>query len=115
YQLRRQVADAKLLVLVHQNGAADDGAELSDVTGPAVGGERAFRHGRDAREATAELAGGERQEVRGQDRDVPRSFTQWREVNGDRVQSIEQIFAQRVGRDHTRQVAVGRGDDARVH
>ena len=48
--------DAKQLVVVQQHGAADDGAQLADVAGPAVGGEHAVGLGRDGREATAELA-----------------------------------------------------------
>ena len=44
------------LVVVHQHRAADDGAQLAHVAGPAVGGEQRRGLGRDRREAPPELA-----------------------------------------------------------
>ena len=37
------------------------------------------------------------------------------QVHGDGVEPIEEILAERVGGDHRPQIAVGGGDDARVH
>ena len=113
-QLGRQVVRPQLAVVVQERRAGDHRAQLSDVAGPAVALEEAGRLGRDPLEAAAELARRLGQEVLAERAHVGDPLAQRRQMHGDGVDPVEQIFAEAVRRDGGRQVAVGGGDDARV-
>ena len=54
------------------------------------------------------------EEMLHQQRNVVAPLAQRRQLHRDDVQAVEQILAERAVRDHLREVAVGRGDDAHV-
>ena len=106
---------AQQIVVVHERGSVYHGTQLAHVAGPAVGGEQAAGLGGDLREAAAELAGGEAEEVGRERGDVLGALAERGQMHGDGVEPIEEIFAHRVGCHHRPEIAVGRRHDTRVH
>ena len=55
------------------------------------------------------------EEVIDQQRNVLAPLAQWRQVDGDHVETVKQIFAEPAVANHLAQINIGGGDDAHVH
>lgn len=54
-------------------------------------------------------------EMPGQERDIGWPLPEWCHLNGEYIQTVEQIVAEPPGIDLGRKILVGRGDDTHVH
>src|SRR5450759_3631337 len=96
------------------HGALDGVLELADVARP-VGGLERFQHARlDAVDPLARALRVLADEMIDQQRDVVAPLAQRRDVDGDHVQAIVQIFLEPAVAHHLPDVPVGGGDDAHV-
>ena len=99
-----------------QGERAFDGVlELTDVPRPRVAHHAAHRRLRDRHLPRPALLPAEGfHEVTDQQRDVLAPFPEWRQVDGDDVETVVQVFAEPALTHHLQEVCVGGGDDADI-
>ena len=98
----------------HQHRALDAVRQLAHVAGPAVRLHQRGGVGVEAGDRLAVARGVDAEEMPRQRLDVRRAVAQRRQVDHDRVEAVEQIFAEAAGRDLRVQVRVGRRNHAHV-
>src|SRR5207248_11663810 len=69
----------------------------------------------EAQARAARVLRGRAQEALGEERDVAAALAQRRHAQGDDAQAVEEVFAEAPGLHLAFEVAVGRGQDARVN
>ena len=99
---------------VEDEDALDDVAELADVAGPVVGLELVDGGVGDFDAGAAVLLTELGEELAGEERDVLFAVAQGRDVEGDDVEAVEEVFAEVAAGDLLFEVFVGGGDDADV-
>ena len=99
---------------VQDEDALDDVAELADVAGPVVLLERGEGGVGDLDVGAAVLLAELGEELAGEERDVFLAVAQGRDVEGDDVEAVEEVFAEVAAGDLFFEVFVGGGDDAGV-
>ena len=99
---------------VEDEDALDDVAELADVAGPVVGLELVDGGVGDFDAGAAVLLAELGEEFAREERDVLFAVAQGRDVEGDDVEAVEEVFAEVAAGDLLFEVFVGGGDDADV-
>ncbi len=99
---------------VEDQDALDDVAQLADVAGPVVLLERGEGGVGDFDVGAAVLLAELGEEFAGEERDVFLAIAQRRDVEGDDVEAVEEVFAEVAAGDLLFEVLVGGGDDAGV-
>src|SRR6185437_10817556 len=101
--------------LAEREGAFDDVLELTDVAGPRVRHQAPHGFLRHRHRSRRRLLGADLlQEMLDEERDVLAAFAQRRELHGDDVQPVIEVLAERVLRDHLREIRVRGADDPDV-
>ena len=110
----REIRQAELIGLAHDDGAIDRVLELADVAGPIELREMGHGLAADAGDGAVFLGGKARQEMPQQMRDVFAPQSQRRDRQRQHVQPVEQVLAERAALHEVEQFAVGRGNNADV-
>jgi len=110
-----QARQVDLVGLREDHGPLNRVFQLADVAGPFILQQGFPGFWRDLTDGFPCLFVGFEEEVLQEIRDVFPSFAEWREMDGDDAQAVEEVLAELAGLDTFGQVLVGGGNDAHVH
>ena len=109
-----QVADVHQVAVADRRRAKDHVLQLAHIARPAVAQQRwVGARGQPAYRAL-DLGAGLLHEVAGQQQDVLAAFAQWRYLDGQHIEAVEQVLAEAALGDHFLQVAMGSAEDAHI-
>src|SRR6185437_6338402 len=110
-----KVADINEVVHRSDGRAGDDVFEFADVAGPVVMQQDDLRAARESLKNLAVRFAVFFQEVAHENWNVFGAFGEAGDLNFERTEAIEKIFAETAGEDFAAQVPIGGGNDAHVH
>ena len=93
---------------------ADSVLQFADIARPRVDFEHREGSGIDAANILAETPVRHRKEMIDQERDIPLSFAERRQFDGERIEPVEEVLPELAGSGQVGEVLVGRGQDANV-
>ena len=100
--------------IAQQDHALERIAQLPDIAGPGVAGERVARVGGERPLGEPVVRTGPCEEVLGQDQHVEAALAQWRQVQCDDGKPVVEILAKALRRDRGAEILVGGGHDPHV-
>ena len=112
--VRGKTLDADMVGLAQDSGPFDDVAQLPDVAGPAVTPERFKRLFREAAERAVVAPSKEYQKLLRERNCIIRPFAEWRNLDLDHVEPIEEVFAEPSFLDRILQIHVRRRDETHI-
>src|SRR5690606_28076433 len=109
-----QVIKADHAAVGHRRSTKDDVLQLAHIAGPAIAEQRRQGGGGEAAGWPLDLVARQYEEMARQQQDVFATLAQWRDIQVEHVEAIEQVLAKGAGADQLFQVAVGGAEDAYV-